>query len=140
VTTSKDADYAKYFACAGLRVRVSTEEAPGTFLGVNTGTQEGKLIVSGVTAGSPAERAGLREREQVREVDGMRATPKALNDLLAARKAGDGVRMSLLRDNAATDVEVVLAKGTKRSYRIEAMPNPSAQQAAILKDWLRAGQ
>jgi len=131
-STTNDVDYAKYFAYAGLEIEVTKQEAPGAYLGINTHTQDGKLVITSVTADSPAQAAGLRAGDQVLEVDGTKATPKALNDLLAARKAGDRIKVQ--------DVEVVLAANTKRVFAIREAVGPNALQAAILKDWMRAGQ
>jgi len=131
-STTKDVDYAKYFAYAGLEIEVTKQEAPGAYLGINTHTQDGKLVITSVTADSPAQAAGLHAGDQVLEVDGTKATPKALNDLLAARKAGDRIKVQ--------DVEVVLAANTKRAFAIREAAGPNALQAAILKDWMKVGQ
>jgi Predicted protease with the C-terminal PDZ domain len=139
-STTKDVDYAKYFALAGLGVTFTTEDAPGSYLGLNMQTRDGKLIVSGVTPASPAQRAGLGERDQILEVDGIAATPKAINDMLSARKPGDKTRLKISRNNTPQEVEVTLDKNVKRTFRIQPGANPSALQGAILKDWLRAAQ
>jgi len=139
-STTRDVDYAKYFAYAGLELKVTKQEAPGAYLGINTHTQDGKLEITSVTAESPAQAAGLRARDEVLYVDGTKATPKALNDLLAAGKPGDRIKVQLSRDNAPQDVEVVLAANTKRGFAIRPIANPSALQSAILRDWMRVGQ
>ena len=139
-STTKDADYAKYFAYAGLQVDITAQEAPGAYLGVNTQTEDGRLVISGVTPESPAQSAGLSARDQILEVDSTRATPKVLNDLLAAKKPGDQIKAHISRDNAPRDVEVVLGKNTKRNFSIQPIVNPNPLQAAILKDWLRDAQ
>lgn len=139
-STTTDVDYAKYFAYASLELKVTKQEAPGAYLGINTHTQDGKLQITSVTAESPAQAAGLRAQDEVLEVDGTKATPKALNDLLAARKPGDRIKVHLSRDNTPQDVEVVLAANTRRSFAIRPMANANALQASILKDWMRLGQ
>jgi predicted metalloprotease with PDZ domain len=135
-STNKDVDYAKYFALAGLAVDVTTEDAPGTSTGLNMQTRDGKLIVSEVAAGSPAAAAGLAAGDEIVEADGAGATPKALNDLLAAKKAGDRMKIRYSRGGAAQDVEVTLAKNLKRSYSIQVMAQRSALQGAIWEGWL----
>ena len=125
-STTKDVDYAKYFAYAGLVLDVTKQEAPGTDFGANFQMRDDKLVVVGATAGS-----GLAPGDQI-----VAATPKSLNDLLAAKKPGDTIKLRRARSGAGQDVEVVLGKNTKREYSFRVLANPTALQSAILKDWL----
>jgi predicted metalloprotease with PDZ domain len=135
--TSKDVDYAKYFAYAGLEVKAAAEEAPGGYLGLNTRLVEGKLVVTSTSPGSPAEGAGLAAEDRIQELDGVQATTKVLSDRLAAKKPGDKIKVRFARGHEAQDVEVELGKNLKSSYTITPISDPSPFQAAILKDWLR---
>jgi len=135
--SSKDVDYTKYFALAGLQVKAVVEDAPGAFLGLNTTTAGGKLFVTGTTAGSPAEAAGLAARDQILQVDGVPAATKVLSDQLAAKAPGDKIKLRYSRGDKAPDVEITLTKNTKITYTITPVPNPDPLQAAILNDWLR---
>ena len=137
-STTKDVDYARYFAYAGLELNVTSEELPTAYLGLNTQTQNGKLVVVGATRGSPAESAGLRAEDQVLEVDGTPATVKVLSDALIARKPGDTIKIQISRRGTTQEVEAVLGKNAKRTYSFRPMPDSTPLQAAILKDWLRA--
>lgn len=139
-STTKDVDYAKYFTYAGLELTATSKEAPGAYLGVNTQTFDGKLVISSVTTGSPAQNAGLVALDQILDLDGTRATTKVLSDLLAAKKPGDTLKVRYSRSNATQDAEIVLGKNTKSSFDIKPMPNPDPLQSAILKDWLRMAQ
>jgi predicted metalloprotease with PDZ domain len=181
-STTTDVDYAKYFANAGLKLATATQDAAGAYLGVNTHLQEvppsaapgggrgGRgagpdmaLIVTSVTAGSPAETAGLKSGDQILEVEGVKATPKAINDLLtpsqpgngrgrgqavpqpappavAVKKPGDKIKLRISRNGAAQEVDVELGKNVTRTYSLQIVDTPTPLQAAILKDWLRAVQ
>jgi hypothetical protein len=94
------------------------------------------------------------------------ATPKAIDDLLtpsqlgggrggrgqaapqlgqpnmqpsvAVKKPGEKIKLRILRSGAAQDVDVELGKAVTRTYSLRPADNPTALQAAILKDWLRA--
>lgn len=183
--TTKDADYARYFAYAGLQLDATSEDAAGAYLGVNTHSQEtppnmvapspggpgrgGRgagpevtLAITSVTPGSPAASAGLQAGDQILEVEGVKATPKAINDLLgvsqpggrggrgpvappaaqptAAKKPGEKIRIRISRNGVAQDVDVELAKNVKRTFSLREVSNPTALQAGILKDWLRPAQ
>jgi predicted metalloprotease with PDZ domain len=136
-SSSKDVDYAKYFALAGLEVKTAPADAPGAYLGLDTRTEPGKLMVTGTTAGSPAEAAGLAGGDQVLEVDGLKASSKVLSDQLSAKEPGDRIKVRYARADKAQDVDIVLGRNAKVTYSIVRTPNPDALQAAILNDWLR---
>ena len=138
--TTKDVDYAKYFLYAGLEVNVTPQEAPGAYLGVNTQTLDGRLVISEVTAASPAQGAGLSAGDEILELNGTRAATKVLSDLLAAKKPGDTVKLRFSRNGAAQEVEIALGKNTMPGYNITLVPQPSPLQEAIQKDWLRKSQ
>jgi len=139
-STSVDVDYAKYFALAGLEVSMTAEAAPGCYLGLNMQTRDGKLVVAGVTAGSPAQIAGFADQDQLLEIDGAAATPKAINDLLAAKTPGSQVKLKILRGGPSQELDVTLGPNSKRTFQIRPMANPTELQSAILKDWLRPVQ
>jgi predicted metalloprotease with PDZ domain len=135
--TTRNVDYAKYFDFAGLKVEATVQEAPGACLGLNTRMIDGKLMIVEVEAGSPALSAGLNAQDRVLELDGTKATPKVLNDLLGAKKPGDTVKLRYSRAGATQDVEIVLGRNSKTDYTITPIADPTPHQAAIFKDWLR---
>ena len=184
-STTKDVDYAKYFAYAGLHLDVTAQDAEGAYLGVNTHSQEvppnlmpasgpvrgGRgvgpevtLVITSVTPGSPAASAGLMAEDQILEVEGVKATPKAINDLLALpqpagargggrgpapapalpsvapKKPGEKIRIRIARNGATQDVDVELGKNLKRTFSFQMESQPTALEASILQDWLRAVQ
>jgi predicted metalloprotease with PDZ domain len=136
-STTRDVDYAKYFAYAGLDVTAASQDAPGSYLGLNAQTRDGRLVVVGASPGSPAERAGLMAGDQILEVDGAPATPRAINDMLSARKPGDTTALSISRNDTALDVPVTLSGNAKQTFTIRRMAAPTALQRTVLEDWLR---
>jgi predicted metalloprotease with PDZ domain len=185
-STTTDVNYAKYFAYAGLKLEATAQDAAGAYFGVNThsreappnatpagggpgrggrgGAPEMMLVIESVSAGSPAESAGLKAGDQILEVEGVKATPKAISDLLtpsqpgggrggrgqaaqepvqpsiAVKKPGENIKLRISRNGAAQEVDVELGKAVTRSYRLQLADNPSTLQTAILKDWLRSAQ
>jgi predicted metalloprotease with PDZ domain len=139
-STSREMDYAKYLAYAGLRVETTAEEAAGAYLGVNTKTQDDGLSITDVAPESPAQSAGLAVEDRIVNLDGAHATAKSLNDLLSAGKPGDKIKAQFSRSGATQEVEIVLGKNSKRSYKIAPMDAPNPLQSEILKDWLRSRQ
>jgi predicted metalloprotease with PDZ domain len=136
-STTKDVDYAKYFAYAGLDVRTTARVAAGGYIGLNTRSVAGGLEVSGTTAGSPAARAGLAEGDLLLKIGGEKATAKVLNDQLAAGKPGDRIKVQLSRAGAERGLEIVLGENVIADYEITPLSAPTLLQKEILSDWLR---
>ena len=139
-STTKEVDYAKYFAYAGLDVRFASNEVAGSSMGLNTQMSDGKLVVSGRVSGSPAENAGLLESDVILTVDGVAATPKVLNDMLAARKSGDQTRLKISRAGAPLDIDITLGRNAARKYEISPLADTNGLQSTIRRDWLRLSQ
>jgi len=123
-STTKEADYGKYLAYAGLAMEVTAEDAAGATLRLNTRTLEnGNLsVVSGPS--------GLAINDEIL------STPKALNDAMAAKKPGDLLTLRIRRDGVEQSVELTLDKNQKRTYAIKPVANPDALQTSILNTWL----
>jgi predicted metalloprotease with PDZ domain len=150
-STSRQVDYAPYFALAGLRLDVTTEDAPGGYIGVDTRTQEippsempapagrggrssgpaFRLLVVDTAAGSPAAMAGLQPGDRIVDVDGTAATAKVLNDAIQAKSPGGRIKLRVSRGGVETEVQVEVARNMKRTFRLS-----RTGQSAILKSWL----
>jgi serine protease Do len=72
------------------------------------GAKQGSgLIVSKLTAGGPAEKAGLMVGDVIVRVDGKQVESRNdLIDLVQAKKKGDKVKLEILRDKKAMTIEV----------------------------------
>ncbi len=134
-SSTKEPDYSKYFALAGLDTKVTAEDAPGAYLGVNVQARDGKLIVQSVDAGSPADAAGMRAGDEIAQVDGAMACVLALSDAMTAKMPGDKIKLS-----GTHEIEAVLEKNSKKTWTIAPAASASDLQKEILKDWMRAGQ
>jgi serine protease Do len=89
------------------------------FLGVQTapldatyqealGTKQG-VVVSDVTKGQAADKAGVRRLDVIASVDGQKVgSPDELVLAISQRRAGETVRLGLVRDGRALDLNVVL--------------------------------
>ena len=71
-------------------------------------TQNGQAAVS---AGGPAEAAGIRAGDVVLRIDGTPVTaPDELIVAIRARAPGDVVTLTVLRDGTRTDIDVTLGE------------------------------
>ncbi|HLH16907.1 MAG TPA: PDZ domain-containing protein [Bryobacteraceae bacterium] len=162
--TSREVDYARYFALAGLNLEFSAQEAPGAYLGLDTRTEElppaealaagrggrggrgrggaspTQLVVTDVAAHSPAERATLKPDDVILQVESEPASAVTLSAALLARKAGDTLHLRIRRAAAEQEVEAHLVSNVSKTYRLSPSPQPTPAQSAILRDWLRVAQ
>lgn len=136
-STAKDIDYPRYLAYAGLDIDLEPRALPGAYLGAVTESREGRVVVSSVEWDSPAQRGGLSARDEILGVDGVRATSRAIDEMLKARRSEETIRMLIARRDRIHEVEIVLGKKMERSFRIRPVANPSPLQSTILTDWLR---
>jgi predicted metalloprotease with PDZ domain len=132
-STTIEPNYSKYFAIAGLETKVSSEDGLGSYLGANVQFRDGKMTVTDVDPGSPAEVAGLHVGDEIAQIDGARAAIKTLSDDLLAKHPGDVLRLS-----GTHEYNVTLGKNSKKTWTIR--PTPPSEQNAIAKDWLRSAQ
>ncbi|HWC98877.1 MAG TPA: PDZ domain-containing protein [Candidatus Sulfopaludibacter sp.] len=131
--TTKEVNYAKYFALAGLQLDVTAEEVAGGYLGVDTHTDKG-LVVVDVAADSPAAAAGLKPGDRILQVDGTAAAAPVLNKAI---QAGSRIQLHVSRAGSEIDVEAAPAHKAKKTYRLSPVGAPAPAQQAILSDWLR---
>jgi predicted metalloprotease with PDZ domain len=164
-SAAHEMDYAKYFAIAGLKLDSTVSEAAGAYLGADTRTEElspaeivagggegfsgppgfgpaeaARLVITDVASGSPAATAGLKAGDVILQVEGGEASAVALSQALRARKAGDKIRLRVLRAGAKQEVEVTLSGGLAKTYALSQAPQAAPEQTAILRNWLRTGQ
>ncbi len=161
-STTKEVDYAHYYALAGLKLDATTENAPGGSIGLDTDTQEippsemaaggggrggrgggrggapaWKLVVVDMAANSPAATAGLKAGDRILQVDGKPATAAVLNEAITSKTPGDKVKLQISRDGVEQAMEVVVAPNTKKTYRFSPADGATAAQREILDSWLR---
>jgi len=93
-------------------------EDTAAFLGLE---KQGALVVSEVIPGTPAEAAGMEDRDLIVGIDGQplpRMKPDAtlqtyFERKILSREIGDPIRFDLIRGNEPLEVEVVLGEGPK---------------------------
>jgi serine protease Do len=81
---------------------------PGPWLGVTTNELHGRLLVSRVTPGGPAEQAGVQRGDIIVGVNGSKATGLAdfYRKVRALGSAGVAVPLDVLQNNAVRRVDV----------------------------------
>jgi len=149
VATTKDPDYEKYFALAGLKIDTESRAQPAAYLGASVAgpgrggrgapaAANGAQVISHIDYDSPASRAGLSAADEILSIDGVRVTN--LDESLRGRKPGDRIRILLVRDRRVQEIEAVLGSKLTRSFKIAPAENPTPLQSAILSGVLKQAQ
>ncbi len=138
----KTIDYDKYLNYAGLGIKNEAEKSIEPFLGISTSLREGKMYISQVARGSGAWNDGLNVNDEILSIDSYqikntRAGSVEMLKYIATRKVGEKVKVTVIRDGMEKAVEVSLGKSPSLKYSISPIENPSAQQLAVRKRWLK---
>ncbi len=71
------------------------------------------VVISGVTSGMPAEKAGLKKFDVVVKIDGkVGASSDALSKAVRSRKPGDAITLGVLREGKPVDVQITVGEGS----------------------------
>ncbi|WP_254060790.1 M61 family metallopeptidase [Mucilaginibacter sp. L196] len=130
-----DVNYNKYLGYAGYQL---TDEAAGSndpSLGVMTANSGGKIFVTSVLRDGSAWVDGINVNDEIVSVDGIPVTDA--NSILANKKVGDKLSITINRDGLSLVLPVTLLRNELVKYKIETVATPSAQQLKVRTKWLK---
>jgi predicted metalloprotease with PDZ domain len=134
-STTREIDYRKYFAYAGLDIDSEPRPLDGGWLGITTRMRNDSLYISDVDMESPAWEAGLRRQMMVLQVDHEPA--KGLTPVLKDRTQGERVSLRVSHKGDVQEMSLPLGTKVEASFVIKPMANPAALQRRIFEDWLK---
>ena len=126
-------DYNKYLGYAGYKLNDELASANEPTLGVFTNQRN---IITTVLRGGPGWVDGLNVNDQISAIDDNPVTTN-LNDIIKGKKVGDKIIVTVTRDGQGYKIPVTLKRNDNVNYKIIEVENPSAQQLAVRKKWLR---
>ncbi len=127
--------YESFLAKLGLKLTDLNANKNELYLGVSSNVSNGKTIITGVAKGSPAYSAGLNVNDEIIAIDNYRVDD--LTKILATKKAGDKLSITLSRDGILKTIEVTSVKNTQVKYKIEKVAEQTKEQEAAYKMWVR---
>jgi predicted metalloprotease with PDZ domain len=134
VRGTKDIDYNKWFGLAGLRIKPAKKNGSG-FLGVRVRSQEGKLLVSNVMKGSPAEVAGVSANDEIIAFNGFRVDEKNLQNRIAEVPA-KVIPVLVARGEAVHSLDVEIGQQPNLRFWFERISNATKEQKEFFEKWL----
>src|SRR5690606_29183546 len=104
---------------------------PKTFLGVTTSTHEKGASIEAVTPNSPADAAGLEKDDIITKVESDKIQgPGDLTKAITARKKGDKVKISFLRDGKKKNAQATI--GETEKSRVFTFTTPGQGSKSII--------
>ena len=141
VESTAELNYSEALDTFGLRfkpVPPPVADRPAkTWLGITTRNDNGRLVVSQVQRGSPADVAGINVDDEILAIDDFRVRADRFENRLEQYKPGDKVSVLVARREQLLKVDVPLMSEPVRSWRLEVNPNATEIQRRELEAWLR---
>lgn len=134
IYSTKEVDWSKHFAYAGLRLDTERRAQPGAYLGADLGANQ---TITRIEYDSPAQRAGLSAQDQILAIDSVPLGNRKLEDILKTKVSGDALTLLVVHANHVNEVRVVLGQNAPRNFKITRVENLTPLQSAIFADWLK---
>jgi predicted metalloprotease with PDZ domain len=128
--------YNEFLSAAGLRLDTGEGTEPKPYFGADLEDSGEFINVKSVRAGSPAYEQGLNAKDRIVALDGARVDSERFAALIAAKRSGDVVRVSLFRNDDLRTLDVKLGGRVDAPYRIVQLPSATEQQRRIYESWL----
>jgi predicted metalloprotease with PDZ domain len=130
--STEELDYTEALDYYGLRFRPVDMRNARAYIGGGTRNDAGRLVITSVRRGTPGIDAGLNVDDEIVAIDGVRVRADGLAARLGQYKPGDKVAMLVARRDRLMTIEVTLGPEPGRSWRLEPLPTPTAEQTAHL--------
>ncbi len=134
-------DYAEALDWFGLRFKPAdapTADKPAkAWLGIMSRNDNGRLVITRLTRGTPAFDSGLNVDDEILAIDDYRVRADRLNDRLETYRPGDRVSVLVARRDRLERIDVTLGTEPGKSWRLDVDPAATADQRARLEAWLK---
>jgi predicted metalloprotease with PDZ domain len=137
VSTTKEIDYKKYLNYAGLDIDTTSKDVSGGWLGVTARARNDSVFVSSVDWQSPAWNVGLRQRNAILEIGGVKATAQAIENVFKNKSPSDKIELTIMQGYERKQVSIILGKKVERSFHVSRKPDADNLQKAIFESWLK---
>ncbi len=139
---TEELNYNRYLAAAGLHLVPKPpkegEAAVKSWLGFRTEKKEGRTLIAGVLAGSPAQRAGLHAGDELLALGGHKVDHESWEKRLEEKRAGEKLEVAIFRGSRLRRCRATVGTRRAGNWSIEKLPVANAEQKALYMSWLGA--
>jgi len=140
VEGTSELDYTEALDALGLRFRSAAPQngrASKPWLGMTTRNDNGRLVITQVQRGSPADTGGLNVDDEILAIDDFRVRADRLDNRLEQYKTGDKVSVLVARREQLVHIPITFGAEPQKAWRLEVNPNATEAQRRLLDGWLR---
>jgi predicted metalloprotease with PDZ domain len=130
--STDELDYTEALDYYGLRFRPVDPRGARAYIGGGTRNDNGRLIITSVRRGTPGIDAGLNVDDEIIAIDDVRVRADGLAARLDQYKPGDKIAVLVARRDRLMKLDVTLGPEPGRAWRLEPLPNATAEQTAHL--------
>jgi predicted metalloprotease with PDZ domain len=130
--SADELDYTEALDYYGLRFRPVDTRNARPYIGGGTRNDAGRLVITSVRRGTPGIDAGLNVDDEIIAIDEVRVRADGLAARLEQYKAGDKISVLVARRDRLMKIDVTLGPEPGRAWRLEPLPNATAEQTAHL--------
>jgi predicted metalloprotease with PDZ domain len=145
VDSTEELDYTEALDWYGLRFAESEDEKkkdgesielPAAWLGADTEVQNGRLVVTVVKRETPAYESGLNVGDEILAIGDYRVPPDGLEARLKNYRPKEKTTLLVARRERLTWLPITFGEKPKPRWKLEPLPNATAEQKAHLDAWL----
>ena len=139
VEGTSELDYAEVLDAYGLRFKSAQQPGGGSrpWLGMTTRNDNGRLVITQVQRGSPADVAGLNVDDEILAIDEFRVRADRLENRLEQYKNGEKVSVLVARREQLMRIPTTFGVEPQKAWRLEVNPSATEAQRRLLDGWLR---
>jgi len=130
--STDELDYTEALEYYGLRFRPVDTRNARAYIGGGTRNDGGRLVITSVRRGTPGLDAGLNVDDEIIAIDDVRVRADGLAARLDQYKPGDKIALLVARRDRLMKIDLTLGAEPGRSWRLEPLPNATAEQTAHL--------
>ena len=143
IRSTDELDYGPALAWYGLEfapdARTDDDAPAPAWLGLDTRTDRGRLLVAGVRRGTPGYEAGFNVGDEILAIGDYRVGPEAWRQRLGLYRAGDTVTALVARRERLVRLDARFGEAPPEGWRLRPVESPSAAQTRRLDAWLDPG-
>lgn len=126
--TTEEIDYGPALDWYGLDMPARPSGEASAWLGANTKTDAGRLIVENVPRGTPAYAAGVNPGDEILAIDDFRVLPATIETQLSAYRPGRKVVLLVARRDELKRLDVTLGEESRDRWNLQPRAGATPEQ------------